>query len=109
MAIHRDQQASAEVARDVHPTRADGVIPTIVSHVKSAHASQNVPQRAVTLLLDIIGGNDADGGRGFRDFLLVFRCPNNGVNLDCGEVFQAQSLERGKIVRVVVRPRRKGE
>ena len=94
MSVHRDQQAAAEVARNVHAAHTNGVIPPVGSHIEPPHAPQHVRQRAVPLLLDIVRRDNADGGRGFRDLLLVLGGSEHRVHFYLHQFLHAEVLER---------------
>ena len=61
MSVNVDQHAPAKITGPVYPAHADGIVNAVVGHVKSPHGTQQVPECAVTVLFDILLGEDGDG------------------------------------------------
>lgn len=98
MPVHHQQHPPAEITQPVDAAHADVAVAPVIGDVKAANAVEDVRQRPITLLLDLILRDDADRGRRLGRFLLVLGSAIDSFDLDGGQFLEAERFERGEII-----------
>ena len=89
MPIHQQQHSAVEIFA-IEPSHPQKRILAVIAYVQAAHTLEDVRQRSVAIFLHIIGGDDADRGRGCGAFLAVFGSALDGWDLQLHQIFKAQ-------------------
>ena len=95
MTVHRDQDSSTVIPGPAHPAHPDVGVNAVGSDIEAADVAQDIVQRPVAALFDLVGSNNGNGGWSLRDFLLMLGSAINHRHLHLHQVLQ---LHAGEVV-----------
>jgi hypothetical protein len=86
MPVDQQENASIEISGAIEAAYAHKTVVAVISDVKTADGSEDVGERAIAMLLDLIRRNYGDRR---RRFLCALHVPGGGVHLDLHQVLKA--------------------
>jgi hypothetical protein len=93
VAVDQEEDPGVEVARLGKPTNPEvGIVP-IVRYVQAGHRPQDVRRAPIPVLLDIVGGGDANRRRGLGHFLLILGGAKDRIYFDIHQLLDAKIAE----------------
>src|SRR6185369_2142116 len=92
VAVDEQQHAAVVVAGAAEPPDSQVLIVAVVDYGKAPDTAEDVGEGAVTVLFDVVGGDDADRRRGVRHLLVVPAGAVHGGHFDVHELFDTHGL-----------------
>ena len=95
-AVDQDQQPRVQVARIAQAADVRVVVVAVVGHRHAGHALQDLRERAVAALADVLGRDHGDGRRCLADLLRNLRRRDD---LEVEQLFEGQGVQIGTLLR----------
>ncbi len=90
VAVDHDHQVAGVVARQIEASHSHGGIGPVITHVESAHRRRRFPECAVTILANILCGDDGHAGRRIFERLGMER---RAHNLNLHQLFKSKRVQ----------------